>query len=337
MPIRSGPTKTEQLAEMIRQQIHDGELRAGERLPCFRELSRAYGVSQPVITGALDTLEEERLVLRRPRSGTYVRERRAARKSTGVIGLVTSFTESTVEGYWESICAEAARRHCLTVPIGIDDWVDGVALLDNRSPLGYFLDLGFRRKRLVRHLRGRRVCFVHRCAHEEDLDWADGVLTDFGAMYARSVGQLLEEHGRVIFVFTEHAPSQKKRLVSSLRKHGVVAGRNELACFGTAEFEQEWAGIEKEFTSCARMPGVTGISDYCVHEFLTRLRTRLPELPDIEAIGAYNTKWSKQPGSGFATYDMRFAEIWRRALTHMLEPGRAAEKVELITPEFVPA
>lgn len=59
-------------AEKLRAKILKGAFLPGGRLPAERELCHQLGVSRITVRLALDLLEEEKLVLRRQGSGTYV-------------------------------------------------------------------------------------------------------------------------------------------------------------------------------------------------------------------------------------------------------------------------
>ncbi len=63
----------EQIIEAIRSQILAGTLKAGERLPSLRQLSRNRGVSLSTVSQAYDDLEAQGLIQVRPQSGYYVR------------------------------------------------------------------------------------------------------------------------------------------------------------------------------------------------------------------------------------------------------------------------
>lgn len=64
-----------QLAELIRAQIKDGEIRTGDALPSERELSDAIGISRVTVRKSLDVLLREGLLSRRHGSGTYIAPR----------------------------------------------------------------------------------------------------------------------------------------------------------------------------------------------------------------------------------------------------------------------
>lgn len=64
-----------QLAELIRAQAKDGDIRVGDALPSERELSEAIGISRVTVRKALDVLLREGLLSRRHGSGTYIAPR----------------------------------------------------------------------------------------------------------------------------------------------------------------------------------------------------------------------------------------------------------------------
>jgi len=65
------------LREVIAQNIRDGCLRPGDRLPTERDLARGCGVSRITVRAALDGLAKDKLVARRTRTGTIITEQAA--------------------------------------------------------------------------------------------------------------------------------------------------------------------------------------------------------------------------------------------------------------------
>ena len=65
-------TAYQKLAQRLRKQIAAGEQAPGSRLPTEMELAEAHGVSRITVRRALQLLEEEGLILRRPKIGTFV-------------------------------------------------------------------------------------------------------------------------------------------------------------------------------------------------------------------------------------------------------------------------
>jgi GntR family transcriptional regulator len=64
---------THRIASQLREQITKGTLRPGALLPSEPELARQYGVSRQTARAALQSLEQEGLIVVRPRRGRIVR------------------------------------------------------------------------------------------------------------------------------------------------------------------------------------------------------------------------------------------------------------------------
>jgi GntR family transcriptional regulator len=78
-----------QLKELIREQVENGEIRAGDRIPSERELSERYEISRMTARQAITELVNEGLLFREQGKGTFVA---MPKISQGLIGL-TSYTE----------------------------------------------------------------------------------------------------------------------------------------------------------------------------------------------------------------------------------------------------
>jgi len=66
-------TRTRQIADELRKQIETGALVPGALMPSEPEVARAYGVSRQTARSALQLLEQQGLVIVRPRRGRIVR------------------------------------------------------------------------------------------------------------------------------------------------------------------------------------------------------------------------------------------------------------------------
>ncbi|MEN8255318.1 MAG: GntR family transcriptional regulator [Verrucomicrobiota bacterium] len=65
-------TAYQKMAQTLRKQITAGKRAAGSRLPTEMELAGTHGVSRITVRHALQLLEDEGLILRRPKLGTFV-------------------------------------------------------------------------------------------------------------------------------------------------------------------------------------------------------------------------------------------------------------------------
>lgn len=66
----------QQLAERIKEEIHTGKYKQGQKLPTELELCELYRVSRNTVRGALLQLEKENLLLRRQGKGTFVSKKK---------------------------------------------------------------------------------------------------------------------------------------------------------------------------------------------------------------------------------------------------------------------
>jgi GntR family transcriptional regulator len=66
-------SQTDQIANELRERIRSGSLGPGALMPSEPELSRVYGVSRATARAALQVLEQEGLVIVRPKRGRIVR------------------------------------------------------------------------------------------------------------------------------------------------------------------------------------------------------------------------------------------------------------------------
>jgi DNA-binding transcriptional MocR family regulator len=73
---QSGDFLYRQVIDLITENIESGTLRAGDRLPSLRRMSKRIGVSVPTVRQAYVELERQRRVESRPQSGFYVRSTR---------------------------------------------------------------------------------------------------------------------------------------------------------------------------------------------------------------------------------------------------------------------
>ncbi len=73
--IQKGKRLADQLYGQLLEKIVDGELKEGDKLPSENEISRAFGVSRPVIREALLRLQADGLVFSRQGVGSFVKAR----------------------------------------------------------------------------------------------------------------------------------------------------------------------------------------------------------------------------------------------------------------------
>jgi GntR family transcriptional regulator len=76
--LRPGIPLHEQISSWLRDEINSGRLPADAQLPSEHELGQQFGVSRVTVRRALQTLDADGLIYRRPGLGSFVCERRMA-------------------------------------------------------------------------------------------------------------------------------------------------------------------------------------------------------------------------------------------------------------------
>lgn len=144
MPVTTSKPKYVQLAEQLRERIHSGELKVGDRLPSYAEMYRDHGATTATMQRVCDLLEQEHLIERRNSSGVYVAEPKS--RLTGNIGFIGSAAyQMPREPVYTNLmngmrrALEPERQHLLYLG-GTDSWdveackkVDGVLICNSEE------------------------------------------------------------------------------------------------------------------------------------------------------------------------------------------------------------
>lgn len=85
------------LANYFRQQVRSGALKPGDKLPTFAEMLAKHGVGQGTLERAYALLEDEQIIVREPKRGTFVAE--TQRGATGIIGVAMGAAPKDVPYY----------------------------------------------------------------------------------------------------------------------------------------------------------------------------------------------------------------------------------------------
>ena len=110
--------KYARITKALREQIVQGQLRPGDRLPSFTEMKAQHGIALSTIEKVISTLEQEGLVERQHGRGTFVKQQK--RQKTDYIGFIASASHATplspfhttlMGGVQQAI--EAAGQHML--------------------------------------------------------------------------------------------------------------------------------------------------------------------------------------------------------------------------------
>ncbi|MEU7874139.1 TetR/AcrR family transcriptional regulator C-terminal domain-containing protein [Dactylosporangium sp. NPDC049140] len=182
----------------IAERIGDGRLRPGERLPATRRLAKDHGVALATATKALAALQQQGLVVSKPRSGTVV------------AGLATTTPPPVVPR------GPFGTADLVRVAIGIAD-AEGLAALSMR---GVAAKLGVPTMSTYRHVESkeRLVALMADAAYGElDVPTADDWRAGLEAS-ARALWTLYRRHPWLAHV----TPLTRPLPLPNLMRHGEV-------------------------------------------------------------------------------------------------------------------
>ncbi len=100
--------KYARITQVLRDQILQGELSPGDRLPSFTEMKAQHGIALSTIEKVISTLEQEGLVERQHGRGTFVKRRE--RQKTGYIGFVGSASYARSQGPFYSSLMDGVHQ-----------------------------------------------------------------------------------------------------------------------------------------------------------------------------------------------------------------------------------
>lgn len=330
------PSKSVQLANIIRREISDGKIRPGERLLPIRAMATKFGVTQQVAQIAFGILRQEKLVESNAgKGGTYISEARKTLISQTVISIIETKQEDHAQfigkipemlvrdGYMASIYElnssirekEKIRKLIKDVPKAVI--VDGTGLapydiLDDISPETHLV-------------------FIHRFEGRKKYD-ASFILSDYVAGGYTAVRHLLGIGRKKIMIMTNEI---KPGWTSDLFMKGCIKALDEAglkpAAACNSDVPEVGEQIEEIFSSKHKPDGVVAIADshfIRIKKCLKKFKLKIPE--DVALIGYYNTPWAE--ALDLTSISIRADFISEKAV----EAVETGEKIKLnVKPELV--
>ncbi len=158
--MRNDDLKYSQVLHRLRDQIAEGTLKSGDRLPSFNEMKRDFGISRTTIEKVHGLLEQESLIVREHGRGTFVAPRAATSEAQeigsqrlGTLGILGGgFSGNQASPYWASLfdgIRQAAHRLGFDVMLlNSSDGMSGWEKVDGVLVYGYPLRAALRSKPL---------------------------------------------------------------------------------------------------------------------------------------------------------------------------------------------
>lgn len=347
------------LRERLRQEILNGALKPGTRLPHENELMLKFQCSRAPVLRALGDLAGEGLIERKWGVGTFVKQQIASVSAKALVGLVMQSTRGHVYSSLTNALVERLQELGLQTLIAVYGQPESAAaekterlireilankpaalIINGSNPVPF--------DALKAHRAGIPHLFII-FRDDADMDIKAGrVLTDDEHGGLIGTRHLLQTGRReIVFILPGRRPpsadTTKQRFLNGCKKafsEQGLAWRDDRALVLNAEDRAgNQAALAPLFSRPPRPDAIFAFMDYSavvVNEILRELKIRIPE--DVAVLGYYNTPWAETHVPPLSSIAVRETEIGRKmaervsaALRNPLQP----EKTILIKPELV--
>lgn len=337
-------SRATQVARELRARMSTGELAPGQRLASVRELAAAYGVSTQVIVDAMTVLAAEGLLIRRHGSGVFVRAAGDSEAAQCLALLTTYRGDSGLRNYFESLSCVCAEHGIVPSIIHASQelgenrlgWI--AKSLRARPPREILLDIDHNfftpddfailspiaPVRFVNRWGWERTPPPHAVVQDEVAHWRDG----FRFLAQHNLDQVL-----VIghHEFDDPATLHQQR---GAKAAGMVFPSARCHYFSLPAVERWDAPLAALLGDAPVRLGVLAGSDYLAHRFRACFEEQCPGAPPPLLVGAYDTEWSRLPGSEFSTFSFDYEAMWQQVLSHPMVAGADSAPIYL-PPTFI--
>lgn len=135
MRLTTEKSKKQKIYQILEDEILNKRLAPGERLASRRDMAVRFGCSDTVINEVCNLLEERKMIVRKPKSGTFINPQMKFGSSRLVVLIISMDTEN-FENYintflQEADAAEILPMICRVTPINFADTMNRIR---KRSP-----------------------------------------------------------------------------------------------------------------------------------------------------------------------------------------------------------
>ena len=350
----TGEPLVRQIQAFLREQVEQGVLPVGMRLPSMRELADHLGVSLGIVKQAINTLTAEGWLVSSPRQGVFVAERRARLRDVAlVLPMLQNEQMSRVIRGVRSTLRGAGYR--LVIQAADADFDDEVHLLEYLTPalvagaIIYPPPLESYAKPL-RALRDREIPVVQ-VVNSVDDQTIDAVVIDGFEVGRQAVDLLLRRgHRRIGFVDTEaHTrvwAETRQGMASALRQHGLPADALARVAVSASHLDPERPWYRGELAArelLSREPDLTAVVGVNPHVTLgvvaavQSLGRRVGPDVSVLAMGSDIPTFSiVRPAMSVVDYPMeRMAERAALRLLRVMEDRRSPPQTVQLPPQLL--
>ncbi|MCF7853158.1 MAG: GntR family transcriptional regulator [Candidatus Pacebacteria bacterium] len=346
------PAKASTIARDIKGRIRNGSYT--DMLPSSLDLAKEYSVNPKTINKALRNLVEERLIVRIPGKGTFLRSahQSSAHRTYAVCGQLEGHLYQSLSGALFRGIQDAGG-----LPVPLDPSVGGFAtspelylrgLLD-KKPDGIVViggattpyDTFYRYQDEI-----ARLVFVQRM--ESDLPiLAASVISDYWYGTYIATRHLIEQgHDRILFVTHRHndqnwAPPERRHKGYIQQYNGYLdaihedGDRREYVCSQRMGHYGDISGIKDLLLSSEAPTAMVADSDFRLTKTLQSLeKAGIGAGSNTPCVGFFNTPWAESHPGGMSSVDIQETELGTQALRLLLSEETTYERV-VVKPQLV--
>ncbi len=319
MNLATEKSKKQQIYQILEEEIMSSRLAPGTRLASRREMAERFECSDTVINEVCNLLEDRRMIVRKPKSGTFVNPQLKYGSSRLVV-LILAMGTDNFENYIDSFLreSEAAGMLPMVCRVTPGNFVDSINRVRRRSPEKILLDLEGRLfpLELVKPLlKEIPHVFVNRWEWMEPPE--NAVITDEVAVYSKGLRFLMKKKGakRILFIHSHKYPMpfRQKIMEGIERENGVTFGK-DLIPFSFEEMNEEPASLKMKLKP-GGIDAIFAVSDYYIVKMMELAAKSYPELLRLPKAGVYNMLYSRYPGKEFSTVPLNLEKMWKIALS----------------------
>ena len=318
MKLVTETSKKQKIYQILEDEILGGKLAPGIRLASRREMAERFQCSDTVISEVCNLLENRQIIIRKPKSGTFVNPQLKFGSSRLVV-LVISMETDNFENYIESFLREAETGGmlpmiCRVTPVNFADVMNKIR---RRAPEKVLLDLEgrlFPLELVHALLEDIPHIFVNRWEWDETPQ--NAVITDYAAVYAEGLRFLREKcRARKILFINAHKYQMpfRQKILEELKNVSGFAFGKELLPFSFEEIQQAPESL-KTLLASGMPDALFAVSDYYIVKLLELAAKECPPLLSLPKAGVFNMLYSSFPGHEFPSVPLNLRKMWKSAL-----------------------
>ncbi len=322
------------LMHWIRDQVAEGALQLGDKLPSEKELGERFSISRQTVRQATSVLENEGILERRRGSGTYIRSvlTEQPKGKTMNIGVVTTYLDDyifpgiikgienvlTQHGYIMqlNITHNKIENETRILENVLQNGVDGLIIEPTKSGLPNL------NTEIYKSLRHRGIPYLFINGYYPAMHSPYIAMDDYACGKAAAEYLLAKNHTRIAGIFKSDDIQGHLRYAGcakALQKQSLLFWDDSLLWFTTEDLEEDvQESFEKRVLSRIRdCTAVVCYNDQIAMRLLCILEKHQKRVPqDFSVVGFDNADLSI--GIGLTTFQHPKEELGRLAAEHIL-------------------